>query len=178
MIIEVLRHGLVAISRSTAAARFEADGVIRSAWPAVPAKPRWQGHRTGVLVEILRRFGGHASRALVGAEFSYQQTEEVLVEVAMMASGDPAATCESVLWKGKPFTIGLPETFGTAVVDGLKSGAPLPSGSLSLASAGYDEVDSSSMAFSQAAAVLSTVIAAEANGRDVETDVRALISAW
>jgi hypothetical protein len=178
MIIDVRRHGIVAVSIDDEGARLEPDDVVRISWPSSPMERH--GKATRALVEILRRLGGHAARALVGGQFTCGTGKEVVLEVALSHASGLSRKCDSQLWSGNPFTVGLPEAFADAVLNGLTSSADtgLPSGTLAIDRAGFDEIESSAMAFSQAAAVLGLVLAAKVNDRDVEADVRALIGTW
>jgi hypothetical protein len=132
-------------------------------------------------VEVLRRFGGIAPRALVGAQFVPGQGNLTQINVGMASFGlfdaDDQPTCPSILWN-QPFTIGLPDEFARAVASALDKGPSLPAGTLTIDRAGFDLINSSEMIFEQVTAALKTAMAARLSGQDVDTAVRSLISTW
>ncbi|WP_433663651.1 hypothetical protein ACQPW1_16940 [Nocardia sp. CA-128927] len=131
-----------------------------------------------MLVEVQRRFGGVAPRALLGAEFVVGEGQTTLVEVGVsgfeMLDGDDQPQCRSRLWK-RPFTVGLPVDLADAVVQGLaiESGAALPPGVLRVDRAGFDMVNSASPVFNQAASLLRIALAAKLHDADPEPLLRA-----
>jgi hypothetical protein len=82
------------------------------------------------------------------------------------------------LWT-RPFTVGLPTEFASAVLDALLADATTwPAGSLRVDRAGFDEIESSAVIFGQAGQVLACAMAAMLGERDVEAAVRAVVAAW
>jgi hypothetical protein len=176
-IVEVERHGLVAIGEGDHPAAYQAADWLRSSRPATaaPSKP------VRMHVEVLRRLGGLAPRALLGGQFVPGQGNEAQFAVAVAPFGlfdaDEEPTCPSVLWK-QPFTIGLPSEFASAVAGALSEGPGLPAGTLTIDRAGFDLVNSSEMIFAQTAAVLKAAMAALLSGQDADTAARSLVSTW
>ncbi|WP_329055362.1 hypothetical protein OG738_17995 [Amycolatopsis sp. NBC_01488] len=176
-IVEVERHGLAAIGEGDHSAAYQAAEWLRSSLPAIaaPANP------IRMHVEVLRRFGGLAPRALLGAQFVPGQGSQTQFAVAVATFGlfdaDDEPTCPSVLWK-EPFTVGLPSEFARAVANALAEGPSLPAGLLTIDRAGFDLINSSEMIFGQTAAVLKTAIAARLSGQDADTAARSLVSTW
>ncbi|WP_439383550.1 hypothetical protein [Amycolatopsis lexingtonensis] len=176
-IVEVEKRGIVAIGEGDHSATYQAADWLRSSRPAIaaPAVP------VRLHVEVLRRFGGLAPRALLGGQFVPGQEHETRFAVAVASFGvfdaDEAPTCPSVLWK-QPFTVGLPGEFASAVADSLGAGPGLPAGTLTIDRAGFDLVNSSEMIFGQTAAALKTAVAALLSGQDVDAAVRSVVSGW
>lgn len=177
--VDVQPGGLVAVDDDGPGALYEPAEVRRARLPA-------QGHVDSVepvraLVEVQRRFGGLAPRALIGGQFTPAPGTEVLFEVNVGAPFDelPTTTCESRLWK-QPFSVGLPAEFADAVLHALADaqGLELPSGTLTVDRAGFDEIESSAAIFAQAAAVLRQVLVARMHSREIEPEVRAVVSTW
>jgi len=176
-IVEVAGHGLVAFGDGDHAAKYSATEWLRSSHPAAgmsssPARMH---------VEVLRRFGGIAPRALIGAQFIPGRGTRTQINVGVAAFGlfdaDGQPTCPGVLWN-QPFTIGLPDEFAQAAAGALGEGPALPAGTLTVDRAGFDLINSSEMIFEQAAAALKTVLAARLSGQDAETAARTLVSTW
>ncbi|WP_285501948.1 hypothetical protein [Actinokineospora sp. NBRC 105648] len=130
-------------------------------------------------VEVLRRFGGMAARALVGGEFVPAAGTSTAFEVGFVAeSAVVPGACPSRQWSA-PFDVGLIEEYAHGVLAGVTdSTVPLPPGVLRVAEAGIDEIGSSAALFRQAALVLRSVVAAELAGTDVESAVRTAMAAW
>jgi hypothetical protein len=176
-IVEVERHGLVAIGEGEHSAAYQAAEWLRSSRPAIatPANP------VRMHVEVLRRFGGLAPRALVGGQFVPGQGNQTQFAVAVATFGlfdaDDEPTCPSALWR-EPFTVGLPSEFARAVAGALGEGPGLPAGTLTIDRGGFDLVNSSEMIFGQAAAVLKTAMAAQLSGQDADAAARSLVSTW
>lgn len=176
-IVEVERHGVVAIGEGDHPAAYRAAEWLRSSRPAVaaPANP------IRVHVEVLRRHGGLAPRALLGGQFTPGQGDETRIAVAVADFGlfdtDEKPTCPSALWT-QPFTIGLPSEFASAVVGALGAGTELPAGTLTIDRAGFDLVNSSEMIFRQTAAVLQAALAARLAGQDASAAARSVVSTW
>lgn len=176
-IVEVERHGLVAIGKGDHPATYQPAQWLRSSRPAVAAG----ANPVRMHVEVLRRFGGLAPRALVGGQFVPGQGDQTQFAVALATFGlfdaDDEPTCPSELWK-EPFTVGLPSEFARAVASALSEGPGLPAGTLTIDRAGFDLVNSSEIIFAQAAAVLKTAMAARLSGRDADAAARSLVSNW
>ncbi|MEA5358513.1 hypothetical protein VA596_03115 [Amycolatopsis sp., V23-08] len=176
-IVEVERHGLVAIGEDDHPAAYPAAEWLRSSRPAIGAvaKP------VRMHVEVLRRFGGLAPRALVGGQFMPGQGDQTQFAVAVanfdLFDADEEPTCTSELWK-EPFTVGLPSGFARAVASTLGERSGLPAGTLTIDRAGFDLVNSSEMIFGQAAAVLKAAMAAQLSGQDAVAAARSLVSTW
>jgi hypothetical protein len=176
-IVEVERHGLVAIGEGDHPAAYQAAEWLRSSRPAIDAL----ANPVRMHVEVLRRFGGLAPRALLGGQFVPGQGDQTQLAVAVAAFGlfdaDDEPTCPSVLWK-ESFTVGLPSEFARAVATALDEGPGLPAGTLTIDRAGFDLVNSSEMIFGQAVAVLKTAMAAQLSGQDADAAARSLVSTW
>jgi len=176
-IVEVERHGLVAIGEGDHPSAYQAAQWLESSRPAVagPSRP------IRMHVEVLRRMGGLAPRALIGGEFVPGEAGPTHFAVAVAAFGlfdaDDKPTCASALWN-QPFTIGLPSEFAHAVADALADGPVLPPGTLTIDRAGFDLVNSSELIFSQATTVLKTALAARLSGQDAEEAARSLVGTW
>jgi hypothetical protein len=176
--IDLKGRGLVAVDADEEQASFAPVGRLGASSPAEAlAEPL--GGPVRVVVEVQRRFGGLAPRALLGGVFTPGLDTDTVFEVDFNRWGEgPAAVCPSRLWK-RPFVAGLPEEFAPAVLDGLTDGGPgLPGGVLRVDRAGADEVESSSAVFRQAAAVLRCALAGMLSAEDVEARVRDLMQAW
>ncbi|HEX5496436.1 MAG TPA: hypothetical protein VFX70_17890 [Mycobacteriales bacterium] len=175
--IDVERHGMVVINRDDDRARYSAGGWLTGSRPAAEGV----GRPVRMLVEVLRRFGGHVPRALLGGEFlPAGRDHSATIEVGYVAgAGESAvASCPSRLWN-RPFCAGLPEEFASAVLDGLvDTGARLPPGVLRVDRAGFDEVESSAWVFGLAANVLGCGLVAMFTDANVEAEIRRLISTW
>lgn len=176
-IVEVAGHGLAAIGEGDHEAKYLATEWLRSSHPAAGTS----SNPTRMHVEVLRRFGGIAPRALIGAEFVPGQDNRTQINVGVAGFGlfeaDDQPTCPTVLWN-QPFTIGLPDEFAQAVGSALGEGPALPAGTLTIDRAGFDLINSSEMIFGQVATLLKTVMAARLSGQDVETAARSLVSTW
>src|SRR5207248_845053 len=132
-------------------------------------------------VEVLRRLGGLAPRALIGGQFIPGQGDRTQINVAVASFGlfdaDDQPTCSSELWH-QPFTIGLPSEFVQAVADAFGEGPMLPPGTLIVDRAGFDLINSSEAIFGQATGVLKAAMAARLAGQDAKEAARSLVSAW
>jgi hypothetical protein len=176
-IVEVERHGLVAIGEGDHDEAYQAAEWLRSSRPAlvVPARP------VRMHIEVLRRMGGLAPRALLGGQFVPGQGKETQFAVAVATFGlfdaDEEPTCPSVLWN-QPFTVGLPSEFAQAVAGAMSKGPALPAGTLTIDRAGFDLVNSSEMIFEQTTAVLMAAMAARLSGQDADNAARSLVSTW
>jgi hypothetical protein len=172
--LDVQRHGQAAVYHDEVLATFVESGSEQARRPAGEDL----GRSARVVVEVQRRFGGLAPRALLGAEFIVNSGAETVFHVGFSAIPDPPAACPSRLWT-RPFTVGLPEEFAPAVLDGLVAeGATWPPGVLRVDRAGFDEVESSSVIFEQTATALARALAASLRGTDIEEELRTLMLKW
>lgn len=176
-IVDVQRHGIVAIGEGDLEAKYSAMEWLRSS----QAAEGMSSSPTRMHVEVLRRFGGIAPRALIGAQFTPGPGNRTQVNVGVAGFGlfdaDDQPTCPSVLGN-QPFTVGLPDEFARAVVSALGEGPTFPAGTLTIDRAGFDLISSSAMIFEQAASALKTVFAARLSGQDADTAARSLLSTW
>ncbi|MGW4410925.1 hypothetical protein ACWEJ6_43300 [Nonomuraea sp. NPDC004702] len=86
-------------------------------------------------VEVLRRFGGHAPRALLGGQLTSGTGKSTRFTVTY-TEDRAAASCPSMLWK-RPYAAGLAAEFAPAVLEGLVEDAgALPAGVLLVDRAG------------------------------------------
>ena len=93
--------------------------------------------------------------ALLGARFEGSMGEILQVEVGHTADWKPGAepSCQGPL--GRPLVPALPLELARGAVAGLTTcDEPLPLGRVTVAAAGYDDVDSSFHSFDQAAYIL------------------------
>jgi hypothetical protein len=176
--IDVVRHGLVALDTDEVRARFVAAGQLTLSQSSKTPVPSSGAVR--VLVEVQRRFGGHSPRALLGARYEPGEGGVTTFGVGFgVIAVDNETACPSRLNK-RPYLPGLPEEFSAAVLDGLAQElADLPAGTVVVDRAGFDEVESSTFVFRQAAQVLRCAFAAKlCPAVDVEVEVRALVETW
>jgi hypothetical protein len=176
--IDVVRHGRVALDTDEARARFVAAGQRTLSQPSNTLVV--SGGAVRVLVEVQRRFSGHSPRALLGARYEPGEGGATMFEVGFgVMAVDHETACPSRLHK-RPYLPGLPEEFSAAVLDGLAhGGAELPAGTVTVDRAGFDEVESSTFVFRQAAQVLRCALAASSRpAADVEVEVRTLLGTW
>lgn len=182
MTIEVDGHGIVAIDEDDENAAYSAARILTSSAPATDSPGTVGDIR--VMVEVLRRHGGIAPRALLGAQFVVSDdatTTLIEVEVASfdLIDSDEQQTIASRLWT-RPFTSGLPSDMADAVLDGLTADArvQLPPGVLRVDRAGFDVMNSSEAIFAKTASLLGIAISAKLSGRDPEPILRAAIQDW
>lgn len=181
MTIDVDRHGIAAIDEDDEDAMYSASRVLTFTSPATvhPGVDR----DVRVLVEVQRRLGGIAPRALLGAEFVVRSGSTTVIEVGVaafeMLDSDDRPKCRSRLWK-RPFTVGLPTDLADSVVRGLtiEPGVALPPGVLRVDRAGFDIVNSSEPVFTQAASLLRLAIVTKLHDHDPESVLRAAIQSW
>ena len=129
-------------------------------------------------VEIRRRSGGIAPRALVGGRLRRAEGTALRVATSPRLTLGAATSCPSSL--SNALVPGLPREFAKAVMDGLIE-ASLGSdicGELTVDRSGYDEVESSPIAFRRAARLLRCALAAQAGQRDEVEEVRELMARW
>lgn len=138
-------------------AQFDTDRWLRLSARAASASA---SASASVTVEVLRSGSGVAPRALVGGTFQ-PQGSGLVIEVGStggLTEGAPRA-CESSF--DRPLVVGLPEEFAQAALDGLArvvDALTLPPGVLTICAGGYDEVDSSPLAFERAAGAVGWVL--------------------
>jgi hypothetical protein len=173
--IDLQGHGVVAFDVDEPLAQYPRHDCLTASLPA----PRAVGSLdVRALIEVQRRHGGLAPRALLGGCFIAASGESLVVEVPFTADHDSAASpCPSRLWK-RPFRAGLPAEFAQAVLESLTGAVSLPAGILRIDRAGFDEVESSAVVFRMAAHALYVAIAATLSSRDVESELRELVEAW
>ncbi|MEV4575090.1 hypothetical protein AB0K16_17730 [Nonomuraea jabiensis] len=173
ILIDVERGGQIAVADDLPEAAYAPAGRLTASRPAGQTS-------TGparVVVEVLRRFGGHAPRALLGGQFAPGTGTSTSFEVTY-AAGSAASPCPSMLWK-QPYAAGLAEEFAPAVLDGLvEEAGVLPAGVLLVDRAGVDEVAASEWVFRQAAVMLRGALSATLREADLETEVRSLAEKW
>lgn len=177
--VEVAGGGIVAVAEDQPSAEYKIGTVLRSSSPAL-----LDGASTRVLkvvIEVQRRHGGLAPRALIGGGLTVREAGDTMFEVCVAEEseygrGEP---CPSFLWR-KPFISGLPLEFAPAVLKGVEEAGQykLPSGLLRVDRAGYDEIESSTVSFTLAAVALRCVLSALVSGKDVEGEVASLIRSW
>lgn len=142
-------------------------------------------------VDLERDYGGLASRALLGGQFTPRPGLETLYEVWVGASFDELSVEHAnrlethSINKGQcdsPLIPGLPQEFGRAVLQGISSDQWCPSiappGLFIVDRAGFDEQGSSSAIFELAARVLKCLMLTRISGRDLEAEGRRLIALW
>ncbi|GAB2792432.1 hypothetical protein [Amycolatopsis magusensis] len=178
-VIDVDRHGTVAISDDPAHAAYPIARWERVARPA--AEPGVRSHAHAV-VEVLRRFGGHAPRAVLGGEFTAHPGTETVIEVGLAGRGmfdtDDAPRCSSLLGE-MTLVAGLPAELAAELATAVRGhSAALPAGTLRVHRAAYDLINSSEAIFAQAAAALVTVLSARVYGQEVHDPTRQLVSTW
>lgn len=150
----------IAVSDPEPTAAFDTDRWLRQSAPAHGTGATWP---IAVTVEVLRSGSGVRPRALVGGSF---EPDGSALQIEVGSSGDLTSgaprNCRSSL--GRPLVTGLPEEFAQAALDGLVRIADtlaLPPGVLRIRAAGYDEADSSPLAFERAAGALAWVVQQE-----------------
>jgi hypothetical protein len=139
------------------------------------------GREVRAVVELSRAFGGMRMRALLGAEFSPNPHGTLTVfEVPFGEAMGLGAVAECASELGRPLVAGLPRDFADAALDGLGYSAvgALPAGLLRVDRAGFDEVESSEMAFKLAGDLLRCVVDALLSERDPLTAAQAVVRTW
>jgi hypothetical protein len=128
-----------------------------------PASPITTGMRTqrSAVVEVFRDLSGITPRALMGGSFEAGGAE-TLIRVASMGEipyGQVADFPSSL--SRQPFVRGLSSEFASYGLRGLVEefvASPMPPGVVSVTAGGYDELNSGSLAFRAAAALLRVVL--------------------
>jgi hypothetical protein len=172
--------GLVSVRESVPGeAQYEQEGLLTGRREGGPLGRRSGSSReVRALVEVQRRFGGLAPRAVLGGKLVTADTDEILVEV-VYGSDSGSGFLSSELWN-KPLTVGLPKSFASAALQAIVSmdNSSLLNGTLLVDRAGFDAVESAEPIFSQAATVLVHVLAALLRGSDVEKAVVRAVESW
>ncbi|MFI5609274.1 hypothetical protein [Amycolatopsis sp. NPDC051903] len=176
-IIDVPRHGAAALGDGLAVATHTVARWTRSSTAAGP--PATGGARAHV--EVLRRLGGHLTRAFLGGRFTADDGTETRFEVGVsgfdtLDHGD-APTFRGAL-VSRPLIIGLPADLAPGALAGLAGGPPLPPGTLTVDQAAFDLMYSSAPAFAQAGAALRAALGAAVAGADPESAVCAVVAGW
>jgi hypothetical protein len=178
-VVDVERHGIVAISEGDHEAAYQATEWLHSSRSASATSRSMTPIR--MHVEALRRFGGLTPRAVIGGQFVPGPGDRTQISVGVAGFGlfdaEDEPTCPSRLWN-QPFTIGLPGEFARPVARALGEGPQLPSGMLTIDRAGFDLMNSSEMIFVQTVAVLQAVLVARLGGEDADEAARAVIHTW
>ena len=159
-------------------ARFAPQGLLTGRRGGCKDEPHGSIHEVTALVEVQRRFGGLAPRALLGGKLAVERTGELSVGVAY-GPGEGCAYWPSELWNS-PFTVGLPEPLATAVLQTFvgRDDLFLPCGNLRIDQAGFDPVESARPVFEQAAIVLGHVLEALVSNSSLEESVTRAIESW
>lgn len=178
--VDVERRGIVAVDVDDAAARYDFTEQIHASVRSTGAAPPL--HKVRAIVEVQRRFGGIAPRALLGGRFiagAGDLTEfDVHVSRLDMLDSVGRPTVSSRLWS-QPFVVGLPIYLASGVMRGLtESGTALPPGVLIVDRAGFDVVNSAEPVFAEAASVLAAVLAAILYERELEPEIRKTVAKW
>ena len=161
-------------------ARYEAVDCLTASRPADGAAT--QQARVRALVEVQRRCGGMAPRAVLGGEFEVGAGAETIFEVSVGAGYDAlVADGHAGLSAAWPFFAGLPAEFAASTLRGLVDSScagSLPPGTLIVDRAAFDEVESANPVFAQASAALCCALAAKLHGLDVDAELRVVMGAW
>jgi hypothetical protein len=160
-------------------ARFIAEGFLTGI-RRDGCRPHLEGNKPEVsaVVEVQRRFGGLAPRALLGGSLTVANSREVAIRIAYGDGGD-STVFPSELWN-QGFTVGLPKSFASTVLQTLLSrdDIVIPCGSVIIEQAGFDLIESANPVFAQAAVALASVLNALASNSSVEESVTRAIESW
>jgi hypothetical protein len=178
--VDIRGRGIVAVRDSDASdARFRPEGFLTGI-RRDGCRPHLEGNKPEVsaVVEVQRRFGGLAPRALLGGSLTVANSGEVAIRIAYGDGGD-STIFPSELWS-HGFTVGLPKSFASAVLQTFLSrdDVVIPCGNLVIEQAGFDPIESASPVFSQAAVALASVLNAVACNSSVEESVTRAIESW
>jgi len=187
--VDVPRHGTVALDEDDERLRYDTVDRLSASRPAGGQGRQRQSVRA--LVEVQRRVGGMAPRAVVGGEFVVGDGAETVFEVlagaaydALVAQGRegrPGVTLPGRIHTRWPLIAGLPAEFAESTLRGLVDNpcaGSMPAGVLRLDRAAFDEVESANPVFAQAGAALCCALAAKLQGADPGEELRALIETW
>lgn len=130
------------------------------------------------VVELRRTAGGLIHRALIGGEIRASTGIRLHIGVSATLTRGAARSCPSSLYE--PLVPGLPDEFARSVLDTLWEGLARVETCLEMRidRAGYDEVDSTPLAFSGAANVLLAVLVGDILGRDAAGSIEAALQSW
>jgi hypothetical protein len=123
------------------------------------------------VVEVCRGAGGIFPRAAPGARYS-PGGHTLTIIVATIGDMCASAVGDFASVLATPMTIGLPQEFGNAVLNGLTSfsdGTKTPTGDLNVDFAAYDEVNSSPYAVEHAARLLLWVFAQHESRHEIDS---------
>ncbi len=177
-IVDIRRHGAAALLEDDEAAAFDVVEWRRSSRPA--SRSSATSSEVRLIVEVLRRFGGLAPRALVGGRFTPKPGRRTVLEIGVgheFEVGSVVDTYPSRLWS-RGFALGLPPDFVEGVSRGIDGASDLPAGVLTIDRGGFDEVNSSEVIFEQAASLLVACLAARLAGQDPEAAARRIVGNW
>lgn len=178
--VDIRGRGVVAVRDSdTNDSRFKPEGFLTDIRRDGCRGPSDGDVReVSALVEVQRRFGGLAPRALLGGSLMVANTSELVIRVAY-GDKDDSRYCSSELWN-EQFTVGLPESFASAALQALlnRDDALIPCGSLVIEQAGFDPIESARPVFAQAAITLAHVLDALARNSSVEESIIRAIESW
>jgi hypothetical protein len=157
----------VALSDENATAAYQIQNWLEWSEPASGDEPR-SAHARAV-IEVYRFLGGMSQRALVGGEIRLKSQATSMIRVGQ-SSGltlGAARTCQSEL--SGTLVPGLPSEFAQAVLDGIiRVPAERPRNSVIIIDrSGYDEVDSSPVAFELAGGLLLIALVRRMQGMDL-----------
>jgi hypothetical protein len=159
----------VAVSDENPTAAYDVKDWLE--WPDAGPCDSNESARARAVIEVLRYDGGKRRRALVGGEIrlNSQNTRHIRVGQTSGLTLDGATTCHSEL--AKALVPGLPRDFAPATLSGIvEVPAERPAGFLIVVDrAGYDEVDSSEIAFEFAGGLLLVALLMRLQGSDLNT---------
>jgi hypothetical protein len=178
--VDLRGRGIVAVQESVVGqAHFQPDGFLSGARQGGCQHGTWiKDGEVRALVEVQRRFGGLAPRALLGGKFVPSRMGRSPIQVGF-GSSQEIEHWPSHLWK-KPFVLGLPESFAAAVLHSVATldGLSFSCGTLIIDQAGFDPVESAPPVFGQAAMVLAYALEAMGSGSNVEESVVRAMESW
>ncbi len=179
--VDFERHGIVAVNIDDAQGNYDVSQRLQASIQSAEKRPPTLEARA--LVEVQRRFGGIAPRALLGGQFVAGHgitTEfEVCVSKLDMLESEGGPTCSSQLWT-QPFLVGLPIYLARGVMRGFTelTHTPLPPGVLTVDRAGFDIMNSAEPVFAQAASLLTQVLAGIIYERELEPAICGVVAKW
>jgi hypothetical protein len=157
----------VALSDENSTAAYPIQNWLEWSEPASDDGPR-SAHARAV-IEIHRFLGGMSQRAMIGGEIRVKSQATSVIRVGW--SGEltlgAAKTCQSEL--SGALAPGLPSEFAQAALDGIirVPDERRPGSVIIIDRAGYDEVDSSSVAFELAGGLLLVTLTERLRGMDL-----------
>lgn len=142
----------------------------------IPAFATKETYNIRMVAEVRRRFGGQMPRALLGGNYVADASAKLVIE---MRAGDPGSagqrTCRSQL--SGLLIPGLPGEFVNSILSVLM-GAALPGGHVVIDRSGFDPVDSSHLAFVNAAEVFCASLSAQISGENIPSAVKRVMQRW